>query len=146
MLKTIVEDGDRRADRALGDGARDGAHVTDEHRRARHRARQHQRLVAAAIEIGGDVAAVADDDDAVLRTASSVAAAENRRPLAGVEEQPRQVADDRRLAAPAHGEVADGKARGQTLFPQKTAVWCQRSARFGADLWHQNSVFCGKRV
>ncbi len=75
---------DGRAERTLRQRARRSRATSQTSTAApRHRARQHQRLVAAAIEIGAQMRAVADDDDAVLGAAPAVAAAENGRPLAG---------------------------------------------------------------
>ena len=47
----------------------------------RHLPRQHQRLIAGAIDCGADARAVGHHDDAVGRIGARVTAAENRRPL-----------------------------------------------------------------
>ena len=110
MLKPVVEQHDRRPERALGERARDRALLAHEHDRAGHAARDEQRLVAAAIEIRRHVRAVAHDDDAWLDRSPPVSSAQDGRPLARVNQQPRQMNDDRRLAPPAHRDVADGDA------------------------------------
>src|SRR5262249_62335633 len=51
--------------------------------------------------------AVRDDGQAVARDAARVAARENRRPFAVLEQEPRDVAHRRRFAAAAHAQAAD---------------------------------------
>ena len=89
----------------LGEAAREVAAGRDEHRDARQLTREHQRLVAGAIEIGADAAGIADDDDAVVGVAAPVAAAENGRALAHVA-QPRR--DAARRAASSRGRRPRG--------------------------------------
>ncbi len=113
MLKAIIEDGDGGAEHAVGVGLGNGADVGDQNHGPRHGARQHQRLIPAAVEIRGAMDAVAHDDHAVFLDAPAVAAAENRGPLACGEQHARDVRDKRRLAAPTHRQIADTDDRGR---------------------------------
>ena len=79
----------------------------DEDGDARQRTREHQRLVAGNGKIRDDARAVGDDRDAVARRSARVAARQYRRPLAVLEQQPRDVLDDRRLAAAADAKISD---------------------------------------
>ncbi len=118
VLEAVVEQVDGGAEAALGEGAGPEAIRTDEHAGAGDAARQHQRLVAGPGQIGQRPHAVADDGDAVGRIGPAVAAREDRRPLAGLDQQARQASHDRRLAAAAAGDVADRNHRpGQALRP-----------------------------
>ena len=85
------------------------ADVTDEHGRAGHHPCEHERLVSAPVEIGADVLAVADDDHALLVPPAPIATAQNRRPLAGLDQQSCDMGGDRRLSPPAHRDVADAE-------------------------------------
>ena len=118
VLEAVVEQVDGGAEAALGQGAGPEAIRTDEHAGAGHAARQHQRLVAGPRQIGQRPHAVADDGDAVGGIGPAVAAREDRRPLAGLDQQARQASHDRRLAAAAAGDVADRNHRpGQAVRP-----------------------------
>ena len=85
--------------------------------------------------------AVADDDDAVLGDDAAVAAAQNRRPLAGGDQQPRDERDDRRLAAPAHRDVADADDGDGAVFHRSGPFGVRASAASSdadrPDLWHR---------
>ena len=107
VLEAVVEHVHRRTEHGLGQSGGRRAHVANQNGRAGQPARQHQRLVAAAIQIGSQVRRVADDHDAVLGPAAMIAAREDGRTLAGIEEQPRHVGHGRRLASSARGEVTD---------------------------------------
>ena len=84
----------------------------DEHRHAWQRAREHQRLVAGGSDIRQDARAVGHDGDARRAARARVPARQNGRALAALEQQPREVRDDRRLAAAADAEVADADRPG----------------------------------
>ena len=111
VLKPVVEDVHRRAEVMFGQTAGQVAIARRQDRNARQLPRQHQRLVAGAIEIGADAVGVAHDDHAVLSPPAPVAAAQDGRPLPHVQELARQARDGRRLAAAADREVADADHR-----------------------------------
>jgi hypothetical protein len=105
MLKPVVEHEHRRAKYALGQRRRQTPDLTDEHGRTWDHAGQHQRLVAAAIEIRGQAPAVAHHDHAVLAPAALVAAAEDRRSLARGDQPGAEPGDERRLPPAAQGKI-----------------------------------------
>ena len=74
---------------------------------ARQRASEHQGFVSGSREIGAQTRAVADDRDAVIRRGARVAAAQNRRTIAGFEQPARNESGKRRLAAAARGQAAN---------------------------------------
>ena len=92
---------------ALGETARQVPLFADEHRDAWKRARQQQRLVAGAREVGLEPASVAHDGHAGIGRCAGVAAAQNRGTMACIGEQACHVSGKRRLPAPADDEVAD---------------------------------------
>lgn len=111
MLKAVVEQMHGGAEMTFGERAGDRALIAHEYDGAGSRARQHQRLVAAAIQIREQVAAVAHDDHTVFDVTASVAAAEDGWAFSRLKEQPRKVGNERRLRAPAHRKIADADDR-----------------------------------
>ena len=67
MLEPVVEHVDRGAEMVLGEAPGQIPIARREHGRPGQLTREHQRLVARAIEIAADAVRIADDDDAVLR-------------------------------------------------------------------------------
>ena len=104
MLKPVVQHVDGAAEVLLGEAAGEVAARRDQHGDPVELPREHQRLVAGAIEIGADAVRIADDDDAVGRVAAAVAAAEDGRALAHVAQPRRDVA--RRAASCARPPTA----------------------------------------
>ena len=135
MLKPVVEDVHGGAERALGQRAR-----RRRARRRRARPRRAPRAPASAARRRCDRDRRARCVPSLTTTtpssasAPSVAAAQNGRPLAGVDEQPRDERDDRRLAAPAHREVADADD-GDGRVPQSA---CRGRSR-------PDAMHCGKQ-
>jgi len=107
MLKSIVKNVDRGAQVQFGDTTGEEAIGRDDHGDVRQRARQHQWLVAGATEIGTEARPVAHDGDPVVRCRARVAAAQDRGPMAGLEQPARNKRRQRRLAAPARRKAAD---------------------------------------
>jgi hypothetical protein len=123
VLEAVVEHVDGGAEAALGEGAGPEAIRADEDAGPGDAPGQHQRLVAGPGQVGQGADAVADDRDAVGRIGAAVAAGEDRRPLAGLDQQPGQARHDRRLAAAAAGDVADRDHRpGQAPGPSRLRI------------------------
>jgi hypothetical protein len=118
VLKAVVEDVDRRPEVVLGEAAGEVAIRTGQHGRARQLPRQHQRLVARARQVGADAARIAHDDDAVAVLGAAVAAAQDRGPLAHLEQRLCDICRHRRLAAAANRKVADADDRSPEPLPQ----------------------------
>ena len=112
MLEAVVEQEDGGAEPPLGEHAGQMPIGADQHRHARAAcapaAAARRRTAPPARSTS---AAVAHHEHAVHRLAARVAAAQDRRPLAGGEQQPGQRGHGRRLAAAAHREVADADDR-----------------------------------
>ena len=118
MLKAVVEHVDRGAELGFGEDAGAIAVGTGQHDDAGQLPRQHHRLVARHIEAGADLPRVADDDDVLRLARAAVAAAENGRLLAHLEQHPGDGGRERRLAAAADGEIADADDRVAQPLPE----------------------------
>ena len=111
VLKPVVEHVDRRAELVFGQAAGEIPIGRHQDRGAGELPREHQRLVAGAIEIAADPVGVAHDHDAVDRPRSRVTAAEDRGALAHRQQLARDRRHHRRLPAAADGEIADADHR-----------------------------------
>jgi hypothetical protein len=118
VLKPVVEDVHRAAELSLRQRAGQmsiGRHTYD---RARHLSREHQRLITRLCERRRDRRAIRYDDDSVRLISAAIAAAQNRRPLAGVDQELRDGSHHRRFPSPAYGQIADADYRsGKTFLP-----------------------------
>jgi hypothetical protein len=148
---------------SLGQRAGHAPVLADHHDRPGHRAREHERLVAGEVNAGQHARAVADDDRARRAIAPAVAPAEDGGTLAGGEQEPGDVLDDRRLAAPAGGQVPDAddgpveplrpdgrraarprpRPEGRVCFPQKRG---NRGRVFSQKTRPRLPRFCGKQT
>ena len=118
MLKAVVQHVHRASEPALGDSPGNVAARRHQHRGARNGARQHLRLVARSLDVGKHAAAVADDHHTFVDDFSRIAAAQNRRALSHLEQHPRDLGRQRRLAAAADGEIPDADDRRGETAPQ----------------------------
>ena len=92
MLKAVVQHVNRRPQLAFGEPPGVVAVFADDHRDARQRAGQHQRLVTRRIDAGADRRAIRDDGDPFAPPAPAIPAREDGRTFARPEEQPRDIA------------------------------------------------------
>src|SRR5215510_8946947 len=119
MLKPVVEDVDGRAEPVFRHHARHvpiGAH--DDHDAfLLKRAGEHERLVAGVVDAGKHSRAVRHNRRAGTGMPSPISSRENRRPLPRRRQQPRDVLDERRLAAAADGKIAHADDRPREPAP-----------------------------
>ena len=120
VLKAVVEHVHRGIEVKLGQPPGEIAIRRHQHAGALDGAGEHQRFVAAAIEIGAEAASVRHHHDAVRRRPARVPPAENRRPLAHLQQDARDMSNGRRLSRAAHAEVPDADDR--PLQPPLPAV------------------------
>ena len=118
MLEAIIEHVNGCSQAAFGNHTSQVAVLTDRHDGSRHRAGQHQRLIASAIDALQSGAAIGHDDHAVGRLMSSIATAEDGGTIASCEKPPRDERDERRLPRAADAEVAHADHRRRQTAPQ----------------------------
>ena len=111
MLESVVEQVHVAPEPCLGQPSREVPVRRDEDGHAWQLTREHQRFVAGAREISEDGSSIADDHHAVRDIRTTVSARQDRRMPAALEQPRREVRDQRRLAAAAHGEVSDADDR-----------------------------------
>jgi hypothetical protein len=69
--------------------------------------REHERLVAGAVEIGADASWIAHHDHAIRGVTARITPAQNRGALAARAQAVRHESGQRRLGTAADGEIAD---------------------------------------
>jgi len=107
---------------ALGEPARQIPVAGDEHRDAWQSAREHQRFISRAVEVGQESLAVAHHRHAVRRPRPRIAACQDGRAVAGILEQTCEVRHERRLPAAADRHVADADDRPVQSAPAVRAA------------------------
>jgi hypothetical protein len=111
MLKSIVQDMDRRTEMVLGEPAREIAIGTREHGNARELSRKHERLIAGACQIGSNPLRIPDQDDPVVWVGAPVTAAQDGGALTHIEQHARNRRCQRRFASAADRKIADADHR-----------------------------------
>ena len=118
MLEPIIEHVNGCSQSALGNHSGEVAVLTDGDDGSRHRAGQHQRLIACAIDALQRGAAIGHDDHAVGGLMSSIASAEDGGTLASCEKPSGDERDERRFPCAADAEVAHADHRRRQTAPQ----------------------------
>jgi hypothetical protein len=111
MLKSVVENVHRATEVMFSQTAREIPIRARQHRDAIETPREHQRLVARAIEVGAHAGGVPHNDYAVLCAAPGIPTAQDRRTLPNACKMRGNRTRERRLCTSAYCEVPDADDR-----------------------------------
>ena len=111
VLKSVVQQVDRRTEVVLRESPAKVAIGPRHDDRPVELMRKHQRLVSRSRQVRPHPFPVADDDGAIGRLGPRVAAAENRRSLPHLQKDPGDRRGERCLAPPPRGDVPDADDR-----------------------------------
>jgi hypothetical protein len=111
VLEAIVQEVNGGAESALGNDAGEIPILRDDHNHARQLSRQHERLVARAIQVGDNRLPIRHHDGADVTHTAAISSTQNGGTLTALDEPLGNRRDERRLARPADAHVANADHR-----------------------------------
>ena len=117
MLKAIVQQVYGGAESSLREHARDESILSDQHRGSWQLPGKHEGLVAGLIDLDQYLPTIRYDNDTIAPVSAAVAASENCRPLALIEEPLGNERDHGRLTRSSDAQIANADDR----LPQPSA-------------------------